>query len=474
MSKTSPAFALPLALIAIAAAPACRETPKAPSPLPPITSPIPERAPGAASLAESPADKPPDPGQPPPLDRLVSGPLPLRFSTPGQVRWTVELGAPITYVRWSPLTGLVVSSGGEVHNVTSWGQQRWYVVAGQPHRLFAVGENEVVWSPGFQRLSEIRRWGRQGWQRKWSGELVGDEERGFFLVDAATVAAVGEDGKDRWRASLEGLRRIEGPFACDEGSLFHGIRGLEGVAVTITNRGAVMRETLLERGAVVLGAGKSCDPLVWYGDEVALLDARGIKQWRQPAPSVPIVRRLPGGFLLANYAADKPVSFTAVRDDGTVEWRQDLPVSGRVTDIGLLPAANLRLRAAGLCLDVSSPCARPGGDRGPYNAVLTPASDGELRALIHHTSGHLAYAPHPAGGLVLASSSEEDATELTLRSDGDDSVIWQTLLPGRLSAGPHVGPDGEVYVATCSGWSCSPPYLLVSVTGVEPEKEDTP
>jgi hypothetical protein len=441
-----------------------------------MSSPIPERAKGATPRAEvePPAEEPPDPSRPPPPSKLVDGPLPQRFATPGRVRWTVELEAPITFTRWSPLAGLIVSTGGEVHNVTSWGQKRWYVVAGEQHRLFTIGENEVVWSPRFQRLAEIRRWGRQGWQRKWTGDLVGDEERGFFLVDAATVAAVGPDGKDRWRASLEGLRRLEGPFACSEGSLFHGIRGLEGVAVTISKRGAVMRETVLERGAVVLGAGESCEPLVWHGDEVSLLDARGLKHWRHPAPSAPIVRRLDGGFLLTTYAADKPVRCIAIRDNGAVEWRQDLPVSGRVTDIGLLPGENLRARVVGLCLDVSSPCARPGGDRGPHNALLTLTADGDLRALVRHTSGHLAFAEHPAGGFVVASSPDEGLTELTLRSFDGDAVLWQTSLPGRMSAGPHVGPEGEVYVATCNGWDCGPPHLLISVTGIEPPREDTP
>jgi hypothetical protein len=184
-----------------------------------------------------------------------------------------------------------------------------------------------------------------------------------------------------------------------------------------------------------------------------------------------MVRRLEGGFLLATYAADKPVRFTAIRDNGTVEWSQDLPVSGRVTEIGLIPGANLRARVVGLCLDVSSPCARPGGDRGPYNALLTLAAGGELRALVRHTSGHLAYAPHPRGGYVVASSPQEDLTELTLRSDVGDAVVWQRSLPGRLSAGPYVGPEGEIYVATCNGWDCNPPYLLIAVTAFEPDDE---
>lgn len=464
--------ALTLAIASIAVA-ACQESSKPPPSLPPISSPIPERAPGAAPRAETPDQPPPEPARPPSPGKLLDGPLPLRFATPGKVRWTVDLDAPITFVRWSSLAGLVVSAGREVHNVTSWGQRRWHVVAGEGHRLFSAGENEIVWSPRFQRLSEIRRWGRQGWQRKWNGELVGDDERGFFLVDAATVAAVGPDGKDRWRASLEGLRRLEGPYLCAEGSVFHGIRGLEGVAVTISNRGAVMRETVLERGAVVLGAGPACEPLVWQGDEVALLDARGLEQWNHASPSAPIVSRLPGGFLLATHSAERPVRLTAIRDGGTVEWTQDLPVSGRLTDLGLLAGQNLRTRVVGLCLDVSSPCARPEGTRGPYNALLTPAHGGKLRVLVRHTGGHLAFASHRERSYVVASSPEANLTELTLR-DADDAVVWQTSLPGRLSAGPYVGPEHEIYVGTCTGWDCEAPHLLIAVTGAEPIRGETP
>jgi hypothetical protein len=456
-------------LVALVAATACQETPKPPTPLPPISSPIPERAAGATRPAVDTDQLPPEPARIPTPAQLLDGPLPRRFATPGAVRWTVELGAPITALRWSSQSGLAVSTGAEVHNVTSWGQDRWRVVAGKGHRLFVAGDKEVVWSPQFKRISEIRRWGRQGWHRKWSGDLVGDEESGIYLVDAATVAAIGSDGKDRWRASLEGLRRLEGPYPCSEGILFHGIRGLEGVAVTISKRGAVMRETVLERGALVLGAGPFCEPLVWHGGEVALLDSRGLKQWRYPAPSAPIVHRIEGGFLLATYAADAPVRLTAIHDRGTVAWSNDLPVTGRLTRVGAIAGDNLRSRAVGLCLDVSSPCARPKENRGPFNTLLTPAARGALRVLVRHTRGHLNMIPYAEGGFVVASSPDEELTELT-RRDADESVIWQVSLPGRLSAGPYTGPSGEIYVATCRGWGCGPPHLLIAVTGTVQEE----
>jgi hypothetical protein len=231
-----------------------------------------------------------------------------------------------------------------------------------------------------------------------------------------------------------------------------------------------MRETVLERGALVLGAGPNCEPLVWHGGEVALLDSRGLKQWQYPAKSAPIVHRIEGGFLLADYGPDRPVRLTAMHDRGTVAWTSELPVAGRLTRIGAIAGDNLRARAVGLCLDVSSPCARPGENRGPYNALLTPAAGGGLRVLVRHTRGHLGLVPYGAGGFVVASSPDEGLTELT-RRDADETVIWQVSLPGRLSAGPYVGPTQEIYLATCNGWDCQSPHLLIAVTG---SVEDAP
>ena len=77
--------------------------------------------------------------------------------------------------------------------------------------------------------------------------------------------------------------------------------------------------------------------------------------------------------------------------------------------------------------------------------------------------------PYDTGGFVVASSPEEELTELT-RRDAQQSVIWQVSLPGRLSAGPYVGPSGEIYLATCRGWDCGPPHLLIAVTGTIQEE----
>ena len=69
-------------------------------------------------------------------------------------------------------------------------------------------------------------------------------------------------------------------------------------------------------------------------------------------------------------------------------------------------------------------------------------------------------------GLAIASSSGEGSTEVTLR-DGGGAIRTIVTLPGRLSAGPFVGPNDEVYVATCETWGCRAPYALFAITGQE-------
>ena len=90
--------------------------------------------------------------------------------------------------------------------------------------------------------------------------------------------------------------------------------------------------------------------------------------------------------------------------------------------------------------------------------------------LQRHVKGHLNLASHGTSGTIIASSSADNATVVTSRND-DGAIIWEATLEGRLSAGPFVGPDGEIYVATCNGWDCGRPFYLHSITGVEPEQE---
>ncbi|MCP4676848.1 MAG: hypothetical protein GY854_15305 [Deltaproteobacteria bacterium] len=402
------------------------------------------------------------------IDQMVSGPRFHRFEKPGAVRWTLELAKPITFIRWSPLAGLVVSVGDEVHNVTSQGNDRWRTIGGRHHRLFELDTTEILWSPDFNKLSQLIRRGRQGWSRKWNGKLVSDRRGGIYLLDASTVAAIGSDGRDRWRASLEGVRKLEGPFPCKDGALFHGMSGLQRVAVHITRRGSIMSETALGRGAVLISSGSMCQPLVWLGDEIAMLDVHGNTLWKRPSSQLPFAHRLDGGFALVSANASGMSHLEVLTDDGRVLQSGELPISGRLTDVRILPRpGGLSVDAIGACLDVTSPCSKPKGTRGPFNALVSAVPGVGFRAMLRHVQGHLNFASYPEGGILVAGSQAAMETDLTLR-DAGHSILWQVALPGRLSSGPYVGPSGEVYVATCRGWNCEAPYLLVSITGRAP------
>ncbi|HUT76274.1 MAG TPA: hypothetical protein VM285_01215, partial [Polyangia bacterium] len=285
-----------LAAVVVTAVAGCREQRAAPR-IEPVATPVPEdvnrvREVGNPTPAKAPAAARSHLGT---ADDAASR---ARFHTPGAVRWSIELPRAIGGLAWLPERGLAVSAGPVVHNVTSRGVERWSLVAGEGHRLHRLGGQQVVWSPAFQRIMQIGNRGQIGWKRDWAGGIADDPRGGFLLVDAATVAAVGPDGKDRWRVSLEGLRRLRGPFPCEDGVVFQGVRGLESTAVTISDRGMVLRETALERGSLLLGTGHGCEPLIWRGGEVALLDRRGIERWRRPLSREPLVSAVDGGFLL--------------------------------------------------------------------------------------------------------------------------------------------------------------------------------
>lgn len=449
----------------------CHETAQSPPPLKPISTPIPEKT-GTHHRATPDGNKErPSTLLPDALARMLKRPPAIRFSTPGSVRWKVSLEKPITFIRWTPLAGLVVSAGPNVHNITSRGVDRWRFVAGDDHQMFVVADQEVAWSPAFGYLSQIQRRGRRGWKREWTSDLKDDGSGGFFLVDAATVSAIGPDGKDRWRSAIEGLRRLEGPFPCAEGSLFHGMRGMEGVAVNISNRGVVVRETTLERGAIVLGAGPNCTPLVWNGSEIGLLDNRGLYVWHRGMPAEPMAKRIDGGFILASAGIERPVLLESVRDNGNIAWSTNLPVSGLMTDLEVLNKQDVSRHVIGICMDISSPCSRPSGTRGPFNTLITADEKHDFYVLQRHIKGHLNFTAYDDGGMVVASSSDEHQTDLTAR-DARENVLWSVSLPGRLSAGPYVGPEDEIYVATCAGWDCRSPYSLFAVTGRKPKIEE--
>jgi hypothetical protein len=444
----------------------CRDP--APTPRPPRRqTPIPEKTSTTGLVNTSP---------PHPIvhrtSSIVKGAEATQFETPGAVRWTLNLGKPITFMRWSPLAGLVVSAGNDVHNVTSRGNHRWRFVAGKNHRLFVVDEAEIVWSPAFSRLNQLLRGGRQGWSRNWSGKIATGGNGKVYLLDASTVAALGADGRDRWRASPEGVRELEGPFPCEDGTLFHGLSGLQRVAARISSRGSVMRETSLERGSVLIGASPGCEPLIWIDDEVALLNPGGHPIWKRPAPVLPFVRRINGGFVLIHSLADRPAHLQVLNDDGRIYHSGTLPVSGRLTNAQIIQRDDFGVKTIGLCLDVTSPCSRPDENRGPFNAILTSTGRDDYRVLIRHVKGHLSFSAYNNHSIVIANSKTARETKLTLRNS-DYSITWQVTLPGRLSAGPYVGPKGEIYVATCSGWECDHPHLLISITGRTPPDANT-
>jgi hypothetical protein len=443
---------------------ACKD-PGSPPKLPESVTPIPEAS--KPLFPERPIN-PLDVG-PKRAEDLVSDSLQQRLATPGKVRWFLDFEAPITRIRWSPLKGYSVSSGKEVINVTSRGERRWRQVVGLNHQLFTIDDVEVVWSKAFSMIAELGRRGMTGWSRDWTGGVIGDD-RGVFLFDASTVSELGADGRDKWRISLEGIRKVEGPFACREGAMFHGMSGLKRQAVHVSFSGAQLRLTELGRGAQLLGADESCDPLVWQDGELRLISDRGVARWIRAYPNAPLVTRLDGGFLITLSRASLPSTFEIISDSGRTVSSGTLPINGRLCRVDAPVANGLLVQVMEFCLDVTHPCANSDSDRGPYNAIVTSDGKGGFRPLVRYTAGHLNAVSTDDGGLLTAASKEETATDVEMRNQFQN-VVWQLTLQGRLSAGPFLGPYGDAYVATCAGWNCGPPYRLFSITMKKPPEE---
>ena len=170
--------------------------------------------------------------------------------------------------------------------------------------------------------------------------------------------------------------------------------------------------------------------------------------------------------------AGLPADFEIISDDGRTVAAGKLPVNGRLCRADAVVSRGLDVQVMGFCLDVTHPCAAPESNRGPYNALVTADGKGGFRPLIRHTAGHLGAAKMDDGGFLIAGSKNEDATDVEMRNSNHE-VVWQLLLPGRMSAGPYIGPYGGAYVATCSGWSCNAPYRLFSITTEKEEDEDS-
>jgi hypothetical protein len=74
-------------------------------------------------------------------------------------------------------------------------------------------------------------------------------------------------------------------------------------------------------------------------------------------------------------------------------------------------------------------------------------------------------------GFVVAVSRKNNETELT-KKDRHGSILWTVRIPGRFSAGPYTGPYGGIYLGTCKGWNCMPPYNFISVTASKDQDKD--
>ena len=253
--------------------------------------------------------------------------------------------------------------------------------------------------------------------------------------------------------------------------LFHGSSGLQRIALKVSDMGRVVSKKFLGRGALLLGAGPSCDPLVWVNGQLALIGERGAPKWRMEVKEAPFVQRLKEGFAVLSGSKSKS-QLSVYRDNGSGVPSVTLPVTGRITSARVQEEDEGRVAAMGLCLDVTSPCSRPDGTRGPFNVLITRGKGNAFRVLIRHIQGHLDFASYPDGGLVIASSSKDDVTDL-IKRDKKQRIEWQVSLPGRVSSGPHLGPSGEIYLATCKGWECAPPFSLFAVTGMAPSQNES-
>jgi hypothetical protein len=200
-----------------------------------------------------------------------------------------------------------------------------------------------------------------------------------------------------------------------------------------------------------------------------MLDKQGDTRWKRIYKKPPFISRFHMGFTTISSNNEYPAQLEIIAEAGSILQSQELPVSGRLTTAQVFTRNEAELEAIGFCLDVTSPCAKPVTTRGPFNALVIPDHHGNYRVYSRYTKGHLNLTQYPGGGIVVASSASNDSTDV-VRRDTTQNVLWQLTLPGRLSAGPYVGPNGEVYIATCGDWACSSSFVLFSITGREPKE----
>lgn len=408
----------------------------------------------------------------PTLKKLLHPPPVIRFATPGMVRFAIPLNEPVSFITWSPLAGFSVSVGRSVHNITSKGLDRWQINAGSGHRIFVIDGEEVIWSKEFERLFHVMRNGRTGWSIVWKHEPMFKSGSDVYLVDAANVAAINSRGKQKWLVSPQEVRTMEGPFVCNNNVLFQGRRGKQSMAYVITPGGSIFAKYEMPVASVLLGTSDNCLPVIWSGEEqnneIFLLNTRGEIAWSHHLKTVPLFNKTRDAYLLAIPNDENPIRMVKLNFDGSVAWNSELPVIGRLTRMDIFDAGNGQ-QVVGLCKDVSSPCTRNGGNRGPFNTVVL-GRNGKFSVLERVVSGHINITEIKNKGFVTAVSRTENETELTMRNS-EGAILWTTLLPGRFSAGPYAGPYDAVYLGTCTGWKCKPPYHFISVTAVKKEKD---
>ncbi|MBN2529760.1 MAG: hypothetical protein JXR76_25440 [Deltaproteobacteria bacterium] len=400
------------------------------------------------------------------LSQMLQTPLMIRYNTPGHVRYSMLFDAPISAISWSAHAGMSVSSGNYLQNVTTKGEQRWKLNAGEGHKVFVTGGEEIIWSGQFESVFQMKRNGRVGWKKPWAHPLAFNPPDSLFMVDASNVARLGADGHERWRVTVDDVRKLDGPFPCGNQVLFQGKRGQKSVATVVTDSGAVLNETELPFAAVVLGASFTCEPIIWSSGQVSQVGGRGELKWSYPLKNRPLFFKLFNTYLFIVPEPQESVAVVMVDKVGTILYKRGLPIAGRVTDGTVIELSGMR-QAIALCKDVSSPCARRDGNRGPFNVLLT-GDRGQFSVVERLVKGHNNIARFFNEGFVYAGSSTEDETTVTMY-DRSAKIIWNTVLPGRLSAGPWVGPYGGVYLGTCMGWECSKPYRFISMTGAPEE-----
>lgn len=385
-----------------------------------------------------------------------------RLDTPGALRYRVNLPSAAISLRFGAAqNGVLVSIKTEVLLI-SGGAIRGLWAAGAKHEVVSIANTDAVYAPAFSEVFALLPRGRRGWLRSFSHGRVSAIGDGVYLLDASTIRRLAADGTDEWYTEVDQARQLKGPFSCDAGILVQGTRGLSSEAVRIGPRGDVGRRIELPRGAVLLGASPTCEPLVWSDGRVVQLDARGRSVWGRSTAQMPLCTALPRGAAFVAARGEQRALYELIDPRGQTLSSLELPVEGRLTAGWVAPSPTGVGRAIGLCMDVTSPCARKDWGRGPYNALVSLGQDGSVNPLFKHITGHIGFVALPDGRLITASSIDEDTTSVIVR-DASDAVLWQAPLAGRMSAGPVVG-ENTVYVATCAGLACDPPHTLFALT----------